>query len=125
MRRLAWFSLLPGLVWLLVPAIFSGGHDPVGSLGLLLPVTALVAAGFVALHSCPDPSRLPARVVLLWLASGLVVMTYRSAGDLTTALGAFALATPLTLFWIVLPLLAETTLPGLTTHQGEDRRRSR
>lgn len=122
MRRLAWFSLLPGLVWLLVPAIFSGGHDPVGSLGLLLPVVALVAAGFVALRSCPDPSRLPARIILLWLASGFVVTIYRPVSDLATALGALTLATPLTLFWIGLPLLAETTLPGLPDHQSEDRR---
>lgn len=116
-RRLAWLSLIPGLAWLLLPVVFSGDLGPVNGPLWLLPVVALVGAGFIAFWTCRDWTQIPLRLGLLWVASGLVVLIYGQPRDPLGLVAAYAYATPLTLFWLGLPLLGESV-----AHQVLDRR---
>ena len=116
MRRLAWFSLVPGLAWFLLPAVFSGHLGPADGPVWVLPVIVLVGLGFVVLWRGRDLSELPVRLLPLWVASGLTVSVYGQPRDLLGLAAAFAFATPLALFWIGLPLLAESTVRQVLDH---------
>jgi hypothetical protein len=107
-RRLAWFSLVPGLVWPLLPLVLSGDLGPVDEPFWLLPAVALVGEGFIAFWTCHDWREIPLRLVLLWAASGLVMSVYVQPKDVLGLAVGYAYATPLALFWLGLPLLGES-----------------